>query len=103
MGFHYESTEKNAVTRRARAKCKFYHFELDGRPERMLSHSENCKEILPYDRHLTYTMLASKQKFTLEEDPISRKKIDGVQSERLYPTSRNKIGTIPLSAHTLMS
>nr|CCA16880.1 AlNc14C27G2620 [Albugo laibachii Nc14] len=37
--FYYVSTEKNAVTGRARAKCKFCHFELDGRTERMLSHS----------------------------------------------------------------
>nr|CCA22761.1 AlNc14C167G7905 [Albugo laibachii Nc14] len=33
--FYHMSTEKNAVTRRPRAKCKFCHFELDGRPERM--------------------------------------------------------------------
>nr|CCA27825.1 AlNc14C722G12445 [Albugo laibachii Nc14] len=66
--FYYVSTEKNAVTRRARAKCKFCHFELDGRPGRMLSHSEKWKEILPHDRHQVYTMLASKQKFTLEQD-----------------------------------
>nr|CCA17420.1 AlNc14C34G3095 [Albugo laibachii Nc14] len=81
--FYYVSTEKNAVTRRARTKCKFCHSELDGRPERMLYHSENCKEILPHDRHQVYTMLASKQKSTLEEDPLSRKRIDGVQSKRL--------------------
>nr|CCA27739.1 predicted protein putative [Albugo laibachii Nc14] len=59
----------------------------------MLSHSENCKEILPHDRHQVYTMLASKQKFTLGEDPTSRKKNGGVQSERFYPTSGNKVAT----------
>nr|CCA27317.1 AlNc14C505G11970 [Albugo laibachii Nc14] len=59
--FYYVSIEKNAFTRRARAKCKFCHFELDGRQESMLSHIENCKAILPHDRHQVYTMLASKQ------------------------------------------
>nr|CCA15956.1 AlNc14C17G1794 [Albugo laibachii Nc14] len=91
--FNYVSTEKNAVTWQARAKCKFCHFELDERPARMLSHSETCKEILPHDRHQFYTMLASKHKFTLEEDLLSLKKIDGVQSERLYPTSGNRVET----------
>nr|CCA22762.1 AlNc14C167G7906 [Albugo laibachii Nc14] len=38
-------------------------------------------------------MLASKQKFTLGEDPLSRKKNGGVQSENLYPTSGSKFAT----------
>ena len=73
--FYYMATEKNAITKRARVKCKFCLFELDGRPERMLSHSENCKEILPHDRQQVYTMLVSKQKSTVEENLQSRGKM----------------------------
>ena len=85
--FYYMATEKNAITKRARAKCKFCLFELDGRPERMLSHSENCKEILPHDRQQVYTMLVSKQKSTVEEQPSMQRKNDGVEIEHLYSST----------------